>query len=90
MAALIDNTNSKNIKLYSVMAEQDGSGFPLSYCLVSTTTSVEIGKCTKALLAWAQCLCDAYGIIPVFVHVDKDMGEIGMLQLAWRPKIQLC
>ena len=82
MVALID----KNLKLYSVMAEHDRFGFPLSYCLLSTTTSVEIGKCTKAL-AWAQCLHDAYGIIPVSVHVDKDMGEIGVLQLAWRPKI---
>lgn len=90
MVALIDNTNSKNLDLYSIMAEHDRSGFLLSYCLLSTATSVEIGKHTKALLAWAQCLCDAYGVIPVFTHVDKDMGEIGMLQLAWTPKIQLC
>jgi len=26
-----DNTNSKHLELYSIMAEQDGAGFPLSY-----------------------------------------------------------
>jgi len=35
-------------------------------------------------------LCDAYGIIPAFAYVDKDMAEIGMLQSSWKPKIQLC
>ncbi len=72
------------------MAEYDGSGFPLSYCLLSTATSTEIGKRTKALSEWAQHLRDTYGVVPAFAHVDKDMAEIGMLQLSWRPKIQLC
>jgi len=72
------------------MAEYDGSGFPLSYCLLSTATSTEIGKRTKALSEWAQHLRDTYGVVPAFAHVDKDMVEIGMLQLSWRPKIQLC
>ena len=72
------------------MAEYDGSGFPLSYCLLPTATATEIGKRTKALSGWAQHLCDAYGVIPAFAHVDKDMAEIGMLQSSWRLKIQLC
>jgi hypothetical protein len=72
------------------MGEHDNAGFPLSYCLLSTATAVEIGKRTKALTAWADCLCDTYGVIPVFAHVDKDMAEIGMLQTSWVLKIQLC
>ena len=32
----IDNTNSKNLELYSIMAEHDNAGFPVSYCLLST------------------------------------------------------
>jgi len=72
------------------MAEHDGSGFPLSYCLLSTASSVQIGKRTEALTAWATRLRDTYGVNPVFAHVDKDMAEIGMLQDVRRPKIQLC
>ena len=62
----------------------------LSYCPLSTATAVEIGKCMKALMAWADCLRHTYGVIPVFTHVDKDMAEIGMLRTTWALKIQLC
>ncbi|KAG2139796.1 uncharacterized protein EDB93DRAFT_1241918 [Suillus bovinus] len=74
----VDNTNSKHLELYSVLGEFDNAGFPLSYCLLSTATSIEIGKCTTALRKWAQCLRDKYGVVPAFVHVDKDMAEISM------------
>jgi hypothetical protein len=60
------------------MAEHDSAGYPLTYCLLSTATSTEIGKCSKALNAWASQLCDDYNIDPNFCHLDKDVGEIGM------------
>jgi len=72
------------------MGEYDNAGFPLSYCLLSTATAIEIGKRTKALTAWATCLRDKYGVSPVFAHVDKDMAEISMLREVWKAKIQLC
>jgi hypothetical protein len=75
-----DNTNPKYLELYSIMGKHDNAGFPLSYCLLSTASAVNIGKRTKALTSWADCLCDTYGVIPVFAHVDKDMAEIGMLR----------
>ncbi|KAJ7143889.1 hypothetical protein C8R44DRAFT_141341 [Mycena epipterygia] len=84
------NTNGKNLELYSIMGEHDNAGFPLSYCLLSTTSSIDQGKRTKALTAWAKCLRDTYGIIARFAHVDKDMAEIGMLKGVWNPKISLC
>jgi len=87
---LIVNTNSKNLELYSVMAEHDGSGFPLSYCVLSTASSVTISKRTQALTEWATCLRDIYGVKPDFAHVDKDMAEISMIRDVWDPKIQLC
>ncbi|THU89691.1 hypothetical protein K435DRAFT_760822 [Dendrothele bispora CBS 962.96] len=34
-------TNSAHLELYCVMAEDDNTGFPLSYCLLSTATSIE-------------------------------------------------
>ena len=72
------------------MAKHDNTGFPLSYCLLSTADSIEIGKRSKALKAWASCLKEKYGIIPKIAHTDKDMAEIGMLRDVWDPKVQLC
>ncbi|KAF7333854.1 SWIM-type domain-containing protein [Mycena venus] len=83
-------TNSKHLELYTVLGEYDNAGFPLSYCLLSTADSIDIGKRKAALEAWAQILRDKYGVIPVFVHVDKDMAEIGMIRSVWDAKIQLC
>jgi hypothetical protein len=86
---LADNTNVKHL-LYSVMAEHDNAGFPLSYCLISTTAAIDQGKRTKALAAWVKCFHDRYGVNPVFMHVDKDMAEIGCLREVWDAKISLC
>jgi hypothetical protein len=72
------------------MSEYDNAGFPLSYCLLSTTSAISQGKWTKALTSWAKCLRKAYDINPTFAHVDKDMAEIRMLRTVWNPKILLC
>ncbi|KAJ7101717.1 hypothetical protein C8R44DRAFT_887916 [Mycena epipterygia] len=84
------NTNSRHLELYSIMGEHEGAGFPISYCLLSTATSIDQGKRTQALTAWAKCVRDTYGIIAQFTHVDKDMAEIGMLREVWNAKISLC
>lgn len=72
------------------MGEYGGAGYPLSYLFLETATSLEIGKRTKALQAWAEALKKAYALDPRFVHVDKDMAEIRMIQQTWNAKIQLC
>jgi hypothetical protein len=82
--------NSKNLELYSVMVEYDGSGYPLSYCMLSTALSMDIGKCKQALVAWATCLRDTYDVRPMFVHADKCMAGIGMARIVWIPKVNLC
>ena len=88
---IVDNTNSKHLELYTVLGEYDNAGFPLSYCLLSTVAATEIGKRTKALTAWGTVLREKYGVIPQFVHVDKDMAEIGSCRKTWpQAKIQLC
>lgn len=84
---VIDNTNSKHLELYSVMAKYDNAGFPLSYCLLSTASAIDQGKRTKALAAWAVCLKAAYDINPIFVHVDKDMAEITMAKQVWSSEL---
>jgi hypothetical protein len=85
-----DNTNSKHLELYSIMAEHDNAGFPLSYCLLSTASAIDQGKRLEALAAWGRCLRDQYRINPVFMHVDKDMAEIGSSKKVWNVKISLC
>lgn len=88
---IIDNTNSKHLELYTVLGEYDNTEFPLSYCLLSTVAATEISKRTKALTAWVTTLCNKYGVIPQFVHVDKDMAEIRSCRKTWpQAKIQLC
>ncbi|KAJ7712298.1 hypothetical protein B0H16DRAFT_1437028 [Mycena metata] len=84
------NTNSKHLELYSIMGEYDNAGFPVSYLLLSTASSIDQGKRRKALTAWAKCVRDTYGIHARFTHVDKDMAEIGMLKDVWNAKISLC
>jgi len=86
----IDNTNSKHLELYSIMGEYDNAGFPSTYCLLSTATTIATGKKKKAIAAWSQCLHDKYGVNPVFIHSDKDMGEIGAAHNMWEAKINLC
>ncbi|KAG0694190.1 hypothetical protein DFH29DRAFT_985319 [Suillus ampliporus] len=79
---LLDELAGDHLELYSILGEFDNAGFPLSYCLLSTATSIEIGKRTTALRKWAMCLRDQYGV---------DMAEISMSKSVWsEAKIQLC
>lgn len=87
----IDNTNSRHLELYSVIGEYDNVGFPLSYCLLTTASSVDDGKRTRALEAWVTLLHSKHGVVPRFVHTDKDMAEIGASRRVWpEAKHQLC
>ncbi|KAH9038211.1 hypothetical protein EDB85DRAFT_2072802 [Lactarius pseudohatsudake] len=48
------NTNSRHLELYTVLGEYDNTGFPLSYCLLTTASSIEEGKHLKARRTWAD------------------------------------
>lgn len=85
----MDATCEYNLELYSVMAEYDNAGFPLTYCLLSTATAIDHQKRMKALVAWTKCLRDKFGINPIFAHVDKDMAEIGCLRQVRLAKAKL-
>src|ERR1700761_7878209 len=83
--------NSRHLKLYTVLTEYDNAGFPLSYCLLTTASSIEEQKRLKALELWAVILRDKYDVRPRFVHTDKDMAEIGASRRTWtESKHQLC
>jgi hypothetical protein len=86
-----DNTNSKHLELYTVLAENDNAGFPVSYCLLSTASSIDSRKRRKAIEWWLRALRDKYELHPPFIHVDKDFAEIGASLEVWpNAKIQLC
>uniref|UniRef100_A0A0W0FE87 MULE transposase domain-containing protein n=1 Tax=Moniliophthora roreri TaxID=221103 RepID=A0A0W0FE87_MONRR len=77
------NMNTLHLELYCIMAKYDNAGFPLSYCLQSTTVSAEPKKKIDVLECWTVHLHDRYHVNPKFVHLDKDLGEIGMACKVW-------
>jgi hypothetical protein len=83
-------TNSAGLELYGVMAEIDGAGFPLAYCLLTTASATNLGKRKDALTAWLKSLRDKYNLKPKFFHTDKDMAEIGAAQSTWGQVVSLC
>ncbi|KAN0133621.1 hypothetical protein V8E53_008568 [Lactarius tabidus] len=57
------NTNSKHLELYNILGEYDNTGFPLSYCLLTTAASLEDQKRTRVLESWGTILHDVYGLL---------------------------
>ena len=87
----LDDTNSSHLELYTVLVENDNSGFPVSYCFLSTAASTCPDKRKQSLHLWFSELRDQYKLNPKFMHVDKDMAEIGAILFTWvLIKIQLC
>ncbi|HEV7736352.1 MAG TPA: hypothetical protein VGO47_03130, partial [Chlamydiales bacterium] len=74
VSIFLDNTNAKDLELYAVMAENDNTGMPLAYCLLTTATSITPGKRKSALESFFKALRDQYNITPRFVHTDKDIA----------------
>ena len=70
----LDNTNAKHLKLYTVLGEYDNSSFPLSYCLLSTVSSIDEGKQMKALGAWVVLLHDQYGLLSTWTRTWLRLG----------------
>ncbi|EEB88766.1 hypothetical protein MPER_13221 [Moniliophthora perniciosa FA553] len=65
--------------------------FLIEIALDATSTAISPQKRMNALKNWTTHLRDKYGIKPRFVHLDKDMAEIGMVRQVWpEAKIQLC
>jgi hypothetical protein len=73
------------------MAENDNTGVPLAYCLLTTATSITPGKRKSALTSFFKALRDQYNVSPQFVHTDKDITEIKAAQTIWNSsKHPLC
>jgi hypothetical protein len=69
----------------------DNAGYPLAYCLLSTTTTISPHKRTTSLKIFLSQIRDQYHVNPTFTHVDKDFAEISALATVWpTAKIQIC
>ncbi|CAG8684911.1 11567_t:CDS:2, partial [Gigaspora rosea] len=68
----------------------DGTGVPLAYMLLTTTTAISDGIRTNMIAQFFNKLCYR-GISPVFIMTDKDSAQILAAKTIWLDAyIQLC
>jgi hypothetical protein len=81
-------TNNMEWELYTIMGVIDGTGFPLSYLLISAGKNRNI---TGILTSWMQTLKERnFKKFPIIL-TDKDFAEINAAQMVWpEAQIQLC
>ena len=93
-------TNQEKFELFAVIINCGGYGVPLAYLYVDTFTAPDdrlqdprntINSRVKVLKEFFLSLRRG-GILPTFVLVDKDAGQIAAIQEAWSwtANIQLC
>ncbi|PKB95110.1 hypothetical protein RhiirA5_476204, partial [Rhizophagus irregularis] len=82
------NTNNLAWELYAIMGVIDGTGFPLSYLLISTGKNRNI---TGVLIQWMQALKERNLKDIPYILTDKDFAEINAAQTVWpEAHLQLC
>ena len=93
-------TNQEKFELFVVLINYGGHGIPLAYLYVDTFTAPKdrlqdpknrINSRVKVLKEFFSLL-RSEGILPIFVLVDKDAGQIAAIQevWSWMANIQLC
>lgn len=83
-----------HFELYGIIADVDGSGFPIAYLIFDTTkvsdTSTSTGKHRKVLKSFLETI-KVSNINPDFVFTDKDFAKINAVTSVWGPiVVQLC
>ncbi|CAB5130924.1 unnamed protein product [Rhizophagus irregularis] len=82
-AIVIDTTygtNNLSWELYAIMGVIDGTGFPLSYLLISAGKNRNI---TEILTYWMQALKERNLRYFPFILTDKDFSEINASKTVW-------
>ena len=93
-------TNSGGMDLFAVLAEVEGTGVPLAYCLVelvkpqNPTDTKPFRAVPGAMTCVIQQFLErlkGYGLNPRSFAIDKDPAEIGAVHAVWPGlTIQLC
>src|ERR1700759_2617040 len=90
-------TNNMAMDLFAVLAEVDGTGVPLAYCITQVfedndrgVRRAETGALTSLLEQFLRPL-QSFGFNPTFFGTDKDSSEISAIRQVWpESTIQLC
>ncbi|CAG8754577.1 8747_t:CDS:2, partial [Cetraspora pellucida] len=88
-------TNQQKFELFAILINLDGYGVPLAYLYVDTFTAPKdlLKNPKNKVYSRLKVLCDFFlslkgeGILPTFVLMDKDTGQIAVAQEAWDWKI---
>jgi hypothetical protein len=95
-------TNSGGMDLFAVLAEVEGTGVPLAYCLVELLKPPQANPAQKKPIradpgATAYIIqqflerLKNFGFNPRCVAIDKDLSEIAAVTAVWSGvKVQLC
>ena len=87
--------NNAGMNLLAILVELDGTGIPLAYCFVQTTSIEDTrhsgpGALTAILDQFLRVL-KSEGLDPAFFGVDKDFSEIAAVKQVFpSTKVQLC
>jgi hypothetical protein len=95
-------TNSGGMDLFAVLAEVEGTGVPLAYCLVELLkppqaksaekkpVRADPGAMTYIIQQFLERL-KSFGFNPRCIAIDKDQAEIAAVTAVWPSvKVQLC
>lgn len=80
------NTSKMPNHLYAVVSQELGYGVPLAFMLMEIHPK-EDTKAKKHTLEASECnrnfyrILEELGVVPVFVHTDKDFSEISAAQV---------
>ncbi|PKC16183.1 hypothetical protein RhiirA5_493960 [Rhizophagus irregularis] len=84
------NTNNLTFELYVLLAEVNGSGYPLGYLFLDNNGNGISGARTNTITKFLREF-QIRGILPQFFLTDKDFAQISAAQEVWpNTKIQLC
>ena len=97
-------TNNTGMDLFAVLAEIDGTGVPLAYCLTEVVKPegagvkgekkklrAEPGALSTVLYRFLERLRDDFEFNPACFAIDKDTAEIAAVTSVWEgAKVQLC
>ncbi|KAF0468863.1 ATP-dependent DNA helicase pif1 [Gigaspora margarita] len=81
-------------ELYGVIADVEGTGFPIAYLILDTTKVIDTNTGTEKRRKVLECFLESvksHDINLDFVFTDKDFAEINAATKVWGPSIvQLC
>ncbi|CAG8677863.1 11632_t:CDS:2, partial [Scutellospora calospora] len=87
-------TTRSHYELYSIIADVDGAGYPITYLIIDTTKAKDTDPSTgkrRIILEKFLVALKSHNINPQFVFTDKNFVEISAASNIWGSSVvQLC